>query len=155
MALGPTDLGLARFERGLTGEAGVGRTKIGPPSVPGVTPGVGLGPREALLRGMRERVEQREHERAAVLRRSLAAQERSAKARESADLRIRVHREELIPRAWGAYEGIAGAWANGQATFQDLIDAADRLHDAQLDFARAELDARLADAALLLATGSR
>ncbi|MEE8467660.1 MAG: hypothetical protein V3T22_04360 [Planctomycetota bacterium] len=155
VALGPTDLGLARFERGLAGEAGVARERLGPPSLPGVTPGVGLGPREALLRGMRERVEQREHEWTAVLRRCLAAQEQAWKAREAADLRLGVYRDEMTPRAWAAYEGIAVAWTNGQASFLEFIDGADRLHQVQLGVARAQRDARLADAALLLATGSR
>jgi len=155
VALGPTDLGLSRFERGLTGEAGVDRTTSGPPSVPGVTPGFGLGPREALLRGLRLGVERLEHERAAVLRRSLAEQEQAWKARQAADLRLGVYRDEMAPRAWAAYEGIAVAWTNGQASFLEFIDGADRLHMVQLGFASAERDARLADAALFLATGSR
>lgn len=156
MTLGPVDLGFSRFERDLAGETGGPPAPVAPLSLaPRPDPRrSGQGAAEALLGEMRHRVSD--------LQQAVRAAEREDAARAAAGLagrraaleRRRVHEAELLPLARLAYDGLRASYAGGGASFLEVYRAARRLLELDLGRVHALRDQRLAEAALLEATGT-
>jgi len=157
MALGPTDLGASRFERGLKGETSVARPGSGPgASLPEPTStAVDFGAREALLRELRLSLEATERDVAAVRLELEGRRARAESAWREAATRWRVNADEVLPRERASYDSLRGSWSGGAVGFLDVYQAASRVLDVELALARAALDLGLARVDWLAATGQR